>query len=139
MRTCIDGSIEIDVPASEAYARWMRMEDFPRFIDPVEAVERIDEKRSRWRVNFGFRRQQWVAEITEVIPDRRRAWRTLQGPESAGMVNFHPIENGRSLMTLHLDYAPKGVLQNLGDELGVVDRVIQRALEQFKVWAENFR
>ena len=137
MRGWIDGSIEIEVSAARAYARWTEIEEFPRFIEAVESVRRIDEKRSLWRVNFGFRRRQWVAEITEVIPDRRRAWRTLEGPENAGMVNFHPLESERTLMTLHLDYAPKGVLQHLGDELGVVDRVIQRALEQFKDWAEN--
>jgi uncharacterized membrane protein len=138
MRTSIDGSIEIDVPAATAYEFWTRIEEFPRFIDPVESVERIDELRSRWRVNFGFRHQEWVAEITEVIPDKRRAWRTLQGSNNAGMVNFHQISDDRSLMTLHLDYDPKGVLQNLGDELGVVSRVIERALEQFKEFAEGY-
>lgn len=139
MQTCTDGSIEIEASASDAYEYWTRIENFPRFIDAVESVQRIDEKRSRWRVNFGFRRQEWVAEITEVIPDRRRAWRTVEGPDSAGMVNFHPLEAERSLMTLHLDYAPRGVIQNLGDELGVVSRVIQRALEQFKDCVESNR
>ncbi|MGH0034154.1 MAG: SRPBCC family protein [Myxococcota bacterium] len=139
MRTSIDGSIEIDVPATTAYAFWTRIEDFPRFIEPVETVDRIDEKRSCWKVNFGFRKQEWVAEITEVIPDKRRAWRTLHGPTSAGMVNFHSITEDRSLMTLHLDYDPRGVLENLGDELGIVSRVIQRALEQFKDHVEIHR
>ena len=56
MRTCLDGSIEIEAPASEAYEHWTRIENFPRFIDAVESVQRIDEKRSLWRVNLGFRR-----------------------------------------------------------------------------------
>jgi uncharacterized membrane protein len=89
-------------------------------------------------VNFGFRRQEWVAEITEVIPDKRRAWRTLEGPHSVGMVNFHAISNEQSLMTLHIDYDPKGLLQNLGDEFGVVSRVIQYALDQFKCFVEGY-
>ena len=46
MRTSIDGSIEIDVPASTAYEFWTRIEQFPRFIDPVESVERIDEEKA---------------------------------------------------------------------------------------------
>ena len=79
-----------------------------------------------------------MAEITEVIPEKRRAWRTLHGSANAGMVNFHQISDDRTLMTLHLDYEPRGVLQNLGDELGVVDRVIQRALEQFKEFVERY-
>ena len=139
MRTSIDGSIEIDTPASVAYEQWTRIEEFPRFVGAIESVRRIDEKRSRWRVNFGFRKQEWLAEITEVIPNKRRAWRTLEGSNNAGMVNFHAITSDRTLMTLHLDYEPKGMLQNLGDELGVVSRVIQRALEQFKEVAEVHR
>lgn len=139
MRTSIDGSIEIDVPAREAYAAWTRIEEFPRFIDSVESVDRIDEKRSCWRVNFGFRKQEWVAEITEVIPDKRRAWRTLEGSSNAGMVNFHQVEEDRTLMTLHLEYEPRGLLQNLGDELGVVNRVLGRSLEQFKRFVEEYR
>ncbi len=139
MRTSIDGSIEIEVPAATAYAFWTRVEDFPLFIDPVESVKRIDEKRTRWRANFGFRRQEWVAEITEVIPDKRRAWRALDGASNSGMVNFHEIATERTLMTLHLDYEPRGVLQNLGDEFGVVSRVIERSLEQFKDFVEGSR
>lgn len=138
MKSSIDGSIEIDVPAATAYLFWTRIEDFPRFIDPVESVQRIDDMRSRWRVNFGFRHQEWVAEITEVIPDKRRAWRTRQGADNAGMVNFHQVAENRSLMTLHLDYETKGILQNFGDELGVVSRVIQRSLEQFKDFVEGY-
>lgn len=138
MRTSIDGSIEIDVPARTAYEFWTRVEEFPRFVEAIESVQRIDELRSRWRVNFGFRRQEWVAEITDVVPDKRRAWRSLGGAHNAGMVNFHQISEQRTLMTLHLDYEPKGVLQNLGDELGVVDRVINRALEQFKEYLEGY-
>ncbi len=137
MRTSIDDSIEIEVPAATAYEFWTRVEDFPRFIGPVESVGRIDEKRTRWRVNFGFRRQEWIAEITEVIPDKRRTWRALDGSSNSGMVNFHKVSEELTLMTLHLEYEPKGVLQNFGDELGVVSRVIQRSLEQFKDFVET--
>jgi len=138
MRTSIDGSIEIDVSGATAYEYWTRVEEFPRFIEAIESVRRIDELRSVWRVNFGFRRQEWTAEITEIIPDKRRAWRALEGQVNAGMVNFHEIADDRTLMTLHLDYEPKGIVQNLGDELGVVSRVIQRALEQFKEFVEGY-
>jgi hypothetical protein len=53
------------------------------------------------------------------------------------MVNFHHLDDERSLMTLHLEYEPKGVIQNLGDELGVVGRLIDRALDEFKEFIES--
>ena len=56
MRTSIDGSIEIDVPASRAYEYWTRMEQFPRFIEAVESVKRLDEQRSvTYRVRLAAR------------------------------------------------------------------------------------
>jgi uncharacterized membrane protein len=136
MRTSLDASIEIGVPASAAYEFWTSIEDFPRFLGAVESVERIDAQRSRWRVSFGLRPAEWTAEVTEVIPGKRRSWRAVEGLENAGMVNFHPLPEDRCLMTLHVDYEPRGLVQNLGDELGVVQRAIQRALEQFKDFAE---
>ncbi len=138
MKTSIDGSVEIEVPASTAYSFWTRIEHFPHFIAAIQSVERIDEHRSRWRANLGFRKTQWIAEITEVIPEKRRAWRTVEGPFNAGMVNFHALDDEHSLMTLHLEYEPKGVLQNLGDELGIVSRVVDRALDEFRDFVEGY-
>jgi uncharacterized membrane protein len=138
MKTSIDGSVEIDVPAPIAYEFWTHIERFPHFVGAIESVKRMDEDRSRWRANLGFRRTEWVAEITEVIPDKRRAWRTTEGPFNAGMVNFHALDDERSLMTLHIDYDPKGVIQNLGDEFGVVSRVIDKALDDFRDFVEGY-
>ena len=70
--------------------------------------------------------------------DQDGAWRAVSGSANAGMVNFDQISEDQTLMTLHLDYEPKGVLQNLGDELGLMDRVIQRALEQFMDFVEGY-
>lgn len=138
MKTSIDGSVEIEVTASTAYDFWTRIEHFPHFIGAIESVERIDADRSRWRANLGFRRTEWIAQITEVIPEKRRAWRTIKGPFNAGMVNFHVLDRESSLMTLHLDYEPKGVLQNLGDEFGVMSRVVDHALDEFKAFVEGY-
>jgi hypothetical protein len=45
---------------------------------------------------------------------------------------FRRCERGISTISI------KGALQNLGDELGIVDHVIQRALDQFKDFAEGY-
>ena len=129
--TILDGSLEVDAPARAAYEQWLRIQEFPGFTEIVEQVDRIDAARSLWKVNVGGRREWWEAETTEVIPEKRIAWRSRTGSVHSGVVNFHPLSEETCLVTLHLQYAPRGLLERLGDEMGVVDRLVQRFLDQF--------
>jgi uncharacterized membrane protein len=136
--TAIDGSIEIDVPIHRAYEQWTKVEDFPIFIGIVEEVRRLDDRLTCWRVNLGVRREQWDAETTERIPTKRIEWRGLSGSMRYGTVNFHELSQGTTLVILHMDYEPHGILEQLGDEFGVVGRLIERSLVDFKDYLENY-
>ena len=136
--TAIDGSIEIEVPVSRAYEQWLKVEEFLAFIGFVEEVQRVDEMHTRWRVNLGVRHEQWDAETTERIPTRRIVWRGLSGSMRFGTVNFHELTPEETLVVLHMDYEPRGLVETLGDELGVVGRLIDRALVDFKDYLENY-
>lgn len=39
----VQETIEIDVPLSTAYNQWTQFEEFPRFMESVEAVRQIDD------------------------------------------------------------------------------------------------
>ena len=41
----IERSVEIDVPVQTAYREWTHFEQFPRFMEGVESVEQIDDRR----------------------------------------------------------------------------------------------
>jgi uncharacterized membrane protein len=133
----IDGSIEIDAPAALAFKCWAEIERFPLFIEVIEEVRTLDSSRSHWRVNLGIRREEWEAETTEVIPGKRIAWKSISGSVNAGVVNFHELREGTCLVTLHLVVKPKGIIENIGRELGVVDRLVDRLLVQFKEHVEK--
>jgi uncharacterized membrane protein len=133
----IDGSIEIDASAASAFGRWADIERFPLFAEIVEEVKLFDSGRSHWRVNMGFRKEQWDAEVTEVIPDKRIAWKSLSGSVNFGVVNFHDFPDETCLVTLHLVAEPRGVLESIGEELGVVGRLVDRLLLCFKEYVEK--
>jgi uncharacterized membrane protein len=78
----IEQSIVVNVPVQMAYNQWTQFEEFPRFMDGVESVRQLDDKRLHWRVNIGGKVKEWDAEITEQHPNERIAW-TTRAPKSS--------------------------------------------------------
>ena len=101
--------IEINKSPAEVYRFWRQLDNLPRFLEHVESVERIDDKRSRWvmRGPLGARLE-WQAEIINEHPDRMIAWESLPGSEisNAGSVWFEDAENGGTCVKVALQYQP---------------------------------
>ena len=133
----IEKSMEVDVPVRVAYNQWTQFEEFPRFMEGVREVRQLDDKTLRWKAEVGGKEEEWVAQITEQIPDERIAWRTRAGGRNAGVVTFHRIADGRTRIMLQLEYTPDGVVENVGDALGVVSRRVTGDLQRFKEFIES--
>ncbi len=133
----IEESIEVDVPLSTAYDQWTQFEEFPRFMEGVESVEQRDDTHLHWRADIGGKTVEWDAEIVEQIPDRRIAWRSMSGAANAGTVTFDRLSDQRTRIMLEIDYQPQGVVENVGDALGVVRRRTKGDLERFKDFIEK--
>jgi uncharacterized protein (TIGR02271 family) len=132
----IERSIDLHVPVQTAYQQWARFEEFPRFMEGVEEVRRLDAKRLHWVANIGGTRKEWDAQITEDVPNERMAWRSEAGEFTAGMVTFQPLAADRTRMTVRFEYEPHGVKETLGDWLGLVSRRVENDLERFKTFVE---
>ncbi len=89
---------------------WRRLENLPRFMENVEAIEPRGETRSLWRVKGpAGRTVEWEAEITEDRPGECIAWRSLPGADvsNAGRVEFAPAPGGRGTeVRVELRYQP---------------------------------
>ena len=130
-------SIDVNVPVSTAYNQWTQFESFPQFMEGIEEVRQLDDKRLHWKATIGGKTEEWVAEITEQHPDHRVAWTSTSGDHNAGVVTFHQLDATTTRVTVQLDYDPQGVIENVGDMLGVVDRRVQGDLERFKTFIEG--
>jgi uncharacterized membrane protein len=128
----VETSIEVSVPLTTAYNQWTQFEEFPRFMAGVEEVRQLDDKRLHWVAAFGGRRHEWEAEITEQKPDERVAWRAVDGTGNAGVVTFHRIHEGKTRLMVQFDYAPQGMVEQVGAALGAPDRRVSADLERFK-------
>ncbi len=130
-------TVEVNVPVRTAYNQWTQFEEFPRFMEGIEEVRQLDDKRLNWRAKIAGKTEEWIAEITEQIPDERVAWRNITGATNAGVVTFHYLDENTTRVTLQLDYEPEGVVETVGSALNVPDRRIQGDLDRFKEYIEN--
>ena len=133
----IEKTFDIDCPVRTVYNQWTQFEEFPRFMDGVKEVRQVDDTHLHWKASIAGKEKEWDAEITEQVPDQRIAWRSTAGVLNAGTVRFEQVAQDRSRVHLTMEYEPKGLIENVGDAMGMVDRKLDKAVEDFKKLIEQ--
>jgi polyketide cyclase/dehydrase/lipid transport protein len=137
MATRAEHSIQVDVPVRTAYDQWTQFEDFPYFMGGVAEVRQLDDRRLRWVAQIAGVRREWEAAVLEQVPDTRIAWAATSGATNAGAVRFEPAGPGSTVVHLTLEYEPEGLVEQVGDKLGLVERQVRADLERFKALVED--
>ncbi len=137
MSTKVERSIQVDVPVSTAYNQWTQFEDFPHFMGGVKDVHQHDDQRLHWVAEIAGVRREWEATILEQVPDQKIAWAATEGATNAGAVRFEPVGPGATLVYLSMEYEPEGVVEQVGDKLGIVERQVTSDLQRFKDLIED--
>ena len=133
----IEQSIDVEVPVRTAYDQWTQFEDFPQFMEGVEEIRQADDTHTHWRTKVAGKEKEFDAVITEQTPDQRIAWTSEGGPEHAGVVTFHRLDEGKTRVMLQMDYEPEGAAEKIGDALGLVERRVKGDLGRFKELVES--
>jgi uncharacterized membrane protein len=133
----IDKSVEVKCPVRTVYNQWTQFEEFPRFMAGVKEVKQLDDTHLHWRAEIWGKDKEWDSEIIEQVPDQRIAWRSTSGDApNAGTVRFEPVAADRTRVRLTMEYEPQGVIENVGDKLGVLSARVQNTVEDFKKFIE---
>ena len=130
-------SITVNVPVSQAYNQWTQFEDFPHFMEGVKEVKQLDDKRLHWKAEIGGKTEEWDAEITEQIPDQRIAWRSTSGAKNSGVITFSAQGENETVVNLEVEYEPEGMIESVGDLLGLVSARVSGDLNRFKDFIET--
>ncbi|HET8648643.1 MAG TPA: SRPBCC family protein, partial [Gemmatimonadales bacterium] len=140
----LERRITVDRPAAELYRYWHNLENLPQFMEHLESVTVLDDRRSHWvsRAPAGAR-VEWDAEIHNDIPDELIAWRSLPGSDvaNAGSVHFRPIGDGHSTeVQVVLSYEPPA--GRLGATIaklfgGAPGQQVEEDLQRFKLVMET--
>jgi uncharacterized membrane protein len=105
-------AITINRPRNEVYGFWRNFENLPRFMEHLESVEVIDDRRSHWKAKAPVGTTvEWEAEIAEDRPNELIAWRSLSDSQvpNSGTVQFKDAPGNRGTeIIVELRYQPPG-------------------------------
>ena len=134
----IEKTIEVHQPVRTVYNQWTQFEEFPRFMAGVKEVRQLDDTHVHWHAEIFGKDKEWDAEITQQVPDQCIAWRSTSGDApNAGMVSFEPMSSDRTRVRLTMDYEPQGMVENVGDAVGLLSKRVQTTVEDFKKFIES--
>lgn len=130
-------TVDVEAPVGVAWALWSDVKRWPSFLSHVRLVESLDDRRFAWQLRLPGADKNFVAELTEVVPQERIAWHTVEGVDHAGVVTFHRLSDTTSRVTLQIEYDPKGFIEHLGALTNLDSTLANYDLGEFQKLAEK--
>ena len=129
--------LEVNVPASKAYAWWRGLTNLPTIMDDVKSVEPKsgDTQLTHWTVSGPLGKDvEWDAKIVEDVPNTRLAWASVDGTVSnAGAVRFDDHGETTGVEVSFQYDTPAGVAGELIAKLfSDPQNKVEEALAEFK-------
>ncbi|MCZ3389066.1 MAG: SRPBCC family protein [Actinomycetia bacterium] len=125
----------VERPVSTVYNQWTQFESFPEFMQGVNKVTQLDPATTEWDVEIAGVERAFTADIIDQQPDRLIHWRSRTEPMQEGRVSFTPAGDATDV-SLWLNFEPNGVVEQLGDKLGLVQGRVEGDLDRFKHFIE---
>lgn len=103
-------TILINSTPQEVYQFWRDFENLPRFMNRLETVSKLNDRRSRWvALGPGGKPIRWDAEIINERENEHISWHSLADSDIQvdGRVDFRstPADRG-TLIDVHIEYSP---------------------------------
>ena len=104
-------------------------------MEGVREIRWLDEKKFSLKSENDGEFYHSLCELTLRIPERRMAWRTLEGPDCSGVTCFQLAPGGCTEVTLKMRYNPETGWHNRKQ----VEERLQRNMNRFKELVEAGR
>ncbi len=102
-------SVTINKSPAELYAFWRNFENLPKFMNHLESVKILDEKRSEWTAKAPLGSDvKWNAVITEDDENNKISWTSYGDSEikNSGKVEFLPTADRGTEVKVTIRYEP---------------------------------
>lgn len=139
----IISKMTINKPRKEVYDFWRKLSNLPLFMEHLERVDVIDEKRSHWsaKVPGNLGSLEWDAEIVKEIDGELLGWNSLPHASinNAGKVEFRDADEHGTEITVVISYrAPFGdVGEGIASLLNpLFKKMIEKDVQNFKRYIE---
>jgi uncharacterized membrane protein len=133
-----ENSIEVNIPAQQLYAELTRFEDYARFMDNVNQVQKLDDDHLRWTTTMANRPVEWDSVITRSDAERRIAWRANGVISNAGRLEVQAVgeDSARVVLSLEIE-SGKFPGAMAGDNDAETSQHVRQSLARLKSFVEG--
>lgn len=141
--TLVGRAVTINRPLGELFAYFRDFANLATFMENVEHIEVLDDRRSHWVVKApGGKSVEWTSAITDERHDTFIAWASEEGADvpNSGRVDFRDAGNRGTVVTATILYdPPAGTIGKLVAKIFQREPAIQarRDLRRFKQLMET--
>ncbi len=133
--------IEVDLPLAKVYELLCNPVHFPKFLNRIEKVDKVNSQTFEYSTNIEGEEFQWTTNLIDNLRNTRFAWITINGNlNQTGTIRFTPLDNGdRTRVDFTLDYRTfygepdEGLAKFIKD----LPTQLQKDLNKFKELAET--
>jgi len=135
-------SIVVDAEVHDVYRMWTNFLEIPRYLSHVRSISYINGEKTRWVVDI-VGRHEFAARNENWIPDRQIGWRSIDGLQNSGLIEFVPSPRGGTEITVIIEYTPPAgllgrVIEGSGAGKAFEER-LRSDLERFAIACERPR
>jgi uncharacterized membrane protein len=138
-------TLTVNKPRSEVYKFWRKLENLPKFMEHLNSVKEIDNKRSHWvaKIPGNIGSIEWDAEITEEKKGELIAWQSV---ENATIYNSGNISFKDAIDGIGTEVTAKIIYQPPAGKAGAVaakilnpvfQKIVKADIRRFKEVMEN--
>ncbi len=133
--------IEVDLPLAKVYELLSNPVHYPKFLNRLENVEKINSQTFEYSTTIGDEEFKWTTNLIDNLRNTRFAWITINGNlNQTGTIRFTPLDSGeRTRVDFSLDY--RTFYGEPGEDLAkFIEKLpeqLKNDLKTFKELAEN--
>lgn len=131
--------IDVAAPVEAAFDQWTQYDRWSEIFKRGGASARgkgVGSSRITVSSRIGPSERQWTADIVEVAPPRRIAWKSRGPVQAMGATTFHRMDDRLTRVMVEIEYDPRGPIEAVGNFLRVPRRRVRRDLRLFKHYLE---
>lgn len=141
----LEETIVVHQPITDVFDFWSDFQNFPRFMDHIKSVQKLDDKLSHWEAFIPFTDQtiSWDAEIIETRSNELIRWRSIADSDiyNEGTVRFKRLPNdaGTQVHARICYRPPAGMIGKIAAQFlnNIPQNFVRSDMERFRRLIEN--
>jgi uncharacterized membrane protein len=139
MMARIEKSAVINAPVEKVYSFCSDLEGYTRFMEGAKEIKMASDKTAHWKMEMAGRIVEFDTEMTDVIENKKIAWKSKGDFAAIGSWAFEPTDEGTKIEML-MDYEIPGIMGKIFDKVKVskdMEKNMESSLQKLRELVEE--